>query len=269
MRLKQYINEAMTDMEIVDIIKKNCMPFLKEYKSSNCNSILWRGSSKPVSYIDKKKTRLDGRNPKDTSEVLHSELNYEFKNVFGWKVRNGVFATANKYASEKYGKAYMFFPIGKYKYVWSDKVHDLYQKISGNEKFYNFIETDGYHNAGWDWRMEYGEDEKGHWEYNGKIVSSKLVPNIMDELDIMEPDEIEDNLLQWVPLVKYNDYLIKLEKKYDEKRDGFLYELINSYSNNRLDKAMKSLNEITFNCGYYYMVNENYEPVINEMLDNL
>jgi len=55
-----------------------------------------------------------------------------FLKLFGWKVRNGVFTTQDENYWEKigiYAENYIFLPIGKYEYVYSNKIYDLYENV--------------------------------------------------------------------------------------------------------------------------------------------
>jgi hypothetical protein len=122
-RFKQYINEEIEDdgKDILLNLKEECSPFLKEYNKG----FLWRGTKRNVDTIRYFTPRTE-RKPLDTSEKLHDILNDEFNKKFGWKVRNGVFVTPNERDAWYYGddSAYMFFPVGKYKYCYS-KYKDL------------------------------------------------------------------------------------------------------------------------------------------------
>ena len=117
-RLQNYIKEAVSveSQELFQDIKDECGPFLKEYNKG----FLWRGTKHKVKDRKYFKSRIE-RNPRDTPDELHNLLNDEFKKEFGWKVRNGIFVTPSERDAWYYGenRAYMFFPIGEYKYCFS------------------------------------------------------------------------------------------------------------------------------------------------------
>ncbi len=135
MRLYKHINENF-EMEsdlagAVEVIKRDCKPFLKEFNNS---LPVFRGMSRDLSRYDlvEIQTRMD-RKPKDTPEHLHKLIDQMFQQKFGWKVRSqGVFTSQSKAVVRSYGMEAYFFPIGKYSYVWSKKVKDLYQTIKSD-----------------------------------------------------------------------------------------------------------------------------------------
>ena len=130
---KQFLNEAkQTPQQVADLIKANCQPFLKESGFSYNNmddSTLWRGVSGhiqlPAFSTQKVKTN---RGPTDSSKEIHEVLDNYFKSKFGIKFRsNAVFTTGRCHVAEEYGDAFIVFPIGEYKYIWSPKILDAYR----------------------------------------------------------------------------------------------------------------------------------------------
>ena len=126
MRLKQYITEVVTtDIdEYLPILEKECAPYLKECKKAG--GFLYRAINDSFS-IKKMKPRSD-RRPRDTPIELHNFMDDYFKKNFGWKARSeGVFVSSDfSYISEYASHVHMFFPIGKFKYVWSKHVSDIF-----------------------------------------------------------------------------------------------------------------------------------------------
>ena len=62
-----------------------------------------------------------------TDPRLSKELDKVFKNKFGWKARSeGVFSVGDKSSTFLYGRPFYFFPIGRYKYLWSTHIGDLF-----------------------------------------------------------------------------------------------------------------------------------------------
>jgi hypothetical protein len=73
----------------------------------------------------KKKTRKD-RMPLSTPLNIHNMLDTLFVKRFGWKVRSeGVFT----YGAEGYLYSHYLFPIGKFKFVYSPRVKDLWDYL--------------------------------------------------------------------------------------------------------------------------------------------
>jgi hypothetical protein len=161
MKLKKYLTMNESSIEdVVKVIKRDCKPFLKELEKVKNQGLLWRGSNQNITEYKKIKTRKD-RRPKDTPKDVHDILDELFFKKFGWKVRSeGVFAHKVKGVVDHYGIPYIFFPIGKYRYVWHPKIKDLYNRIDFDyklqSKMYNlkkikeFAENviEGYENSG-------------------------------------------------------------------------------------------------------------------------
>jgi hypothetical protein len=128
MKFAIYINELADDLSgAAKLIERDCQPFLKEARQ------IWfkRGTKKNIkSNLRKFKARSD-RQPKDTPRWLHNIFDEAFKKKFGWKARSeGVFASASTYQSEVYGKSYLIFPIGDFKFVYSHHVVDLFDDLT-------------------------------------------------------------------------------------------------------------------------------------------
>jgi hypothetical protein len=131
MRLQRYINEAEYTLWwdiLIKNIKKNCKPYINALKLFSDNNVFYRGyetgSNRNV-FI--KKTPRKDRKPMNTSIELHNMLDDIFEKKFGWRVRSeGVFTSGNMGDTFGYGDEYVFFPIGKFKYVFSPNVNDLF-----------------------------------------------------------------------------------------------------------------------------------------------
>lgn len=134
MKLQLYLNEAsmkITDMdEIVSIIKKDCQPFLNEFTNIQGNPV-YRGTNKNMkdTNIIKVRSRTK-RKPKDIPPHLHELLDKLFLKHHGWKARSeGVFVTHHRGSASDYGWPALFFPKGKYQYLWNGDVEDLYPSL--------------------------------------------------------------------------------------------------------------------------------------------
>lgn len=131
MRLKHYINESGygEDFDSDDfftewwpLIKKNCMPYLKDIKKSG-KDFLQREMDSSTDFS--LRTVRKDREPTDTPLHIHKYLNSLFKKRFGWNVRSeGVFVWLNRRDLSSY--RYLIFPFGNYSIVYCRYVKDLY-----------------------------------------------------------------------------------------------------------------------------------------------
>ncbi|KFZ27293.1 MAG: hypothetical protein KQ78_00463 [Candidatus Izimaplasma bacterium HR2] len=134
MRLQQYINNELNEelviddwTEMINIIKKDCSKFLKEFGSTP----IYRGTKeiKNDNTLIRMKSRIN-RTPVDTPQHLHDLMDELFKKHYGWKARSeSIFVIKDSSTAESYGNITLFFPIGNYKYLWSKEVDDLYEQI--------------------------------------------------------------------------------------------------------------------------------------------
>lgn len=129
MRLKRFINEYDESdyNELFDLLERDCKPFIDNFLKKH-NTILFRGSTMRVKgFIERKRVR-ENRKPYDTPLELHNEVDEIFKKYYGWNVRsNSAFVSPSFHTAIAYGTGtYLFFPIGKYDFVYSKKIHDLF-----------------------------------------------------------------------------------------------------------------------------------------------
>lgn len=128
MRLIKYINEQQVEYEdgnkkMFDTLKQHCGPFLKEAKKFQEDKFLFRGSLtslKPnhTTGLEAKKVR-PGREPRDIPIQVHKALDKKMKRDFGWFPRSeGVFATSSYMTAGDFGVPYLFFPAGRFKFVY-------------------------------------------------------------------------------------------------------------------------------------------------------
>ena len=123
---------ASSNLEtIAQTIKNDCKQYLQEINNQPTKYILYRGKGRSEAFFKKEKGRdvNTERTPVTTPKVLHKKLNELFVKKFGWPARNGVFTTSNRELAKDYsdhGIPHVFFPIGKYKYVWHPEVDDLF-----------------------------------------------------------------------------------------------------------------------------------------------
>lgn len=275
MKFDEYITEvdkrSLTRDHIFNVLKMDCQPFIKELQKSG-NEVLWRGTrghSKPLTKITPRKDRI----PTDTPQEVQDELDKRFKKRFGWRARGeGVFATSSRVNAGDYGIIYMFFPIGKYQYVYNPRVEDLWRELEGD-----YIDIlDSYENsedilADWEekYDFDYGPGESGSWWYEGGDTGEVDIDSAViaaAEAEGYDEDEINPGDLEWEPDVKWEDYKKdQFEELYDEA-EGQLDSLISGYRNTNLKLAISTAVEIQFKCKNYYLVDQQYSFDIEESL---
>ena len=209
MRLKQYITEE-SEGEIIkaaESIKRDCQPFLKSIGNDVKNYILFRGFSKKPGVLSKYKTTKD-RIPVDVPKDLHKKLDQMFKERFGWKVRSeGTFASGDSFITGSYGYSCLFFPIGNFKFVWSNRVWDMWDEL----KHRNLLA--------------------------GKIGGIEKAQSL------------------------YTPGLLPQEK--------MLEDIMNTFTNRDMRKAIKSKNEVTIKCKEYYLSWIYYRGELLEALEEI
>jgi hypothetical protein len=146
-KLNEYMvfSEESSFDNIKKILRDNCSNFLKELKETESRKLLFRGlTANPASDILVNAIRND-RTPKDITKSIHNELDDKFYKIFNWRARsNGVFVTPDSKVARSYIKnssinnyPYIFFPIGDYKYVYNEKVSDLFMTVDENPLCYD------------------------------------------------------------------------------------------------------------------------------------
>ena len=216
MRLIHFLNEAAYSEEEILEIKKNIQKECKPWINASKGYIVWRGQTKPKSKTGKFKVRKN-RKPLDTPIDVHKELDAIFKKHFGWKSRSeGLLATGDKTVAGSYGVPFQIFPIGKFRFVWSKNVHDLYGR------YVEFMSKQGLvYGGGGEWKQFPGD----HPVYDPKkvVMSNDLYLN---KKELASHQNI---------VFKQLDDLIKKE-----------------YSDKDIVRAINSQNEIMINCDEYY-----------------
>ena len=135
MRFKQHIVETLDDnkdmpQENYDLLRKKCMPFLKDVKKriNKTNHFLFRGltGSGGRSFFEKVVRR--DRRPLDSGQEWHADLGAGFKRKFGIDARaKGLFASI--LPSNQFGYPFIIIPQGKYYCLWSDTITDATEWI--------------------------------------------------------------------------------------------------------------------------------------------
>jgi hypothetical protein len=208
-----YLNEE-NDVDVLISILKNDVD-LKQYKEIySTQRFLWRGINKNVSVYTTLKPRQD-REPRDTLYSIHRAFDNSFQKKFGWKARSeGVFVVGNKILARTYGKPWIFIPLGKFKYIWSPTISDLYFNLVQPivEGYPTFEIEDLFERIGlseddfkyWT-NLEYEPNDKVIQDIIDTIVNKLYMDNKIDEA-IVYHDRVEI-------MVKCNEYLI-VEESY-------------------------------------------------------
>lgn len=117
--------ERLDSDEIIQTIASECRPFLDEIGfDGSADQLAFRGMEDGNIYI-KNYVRKD-RKPKDTSLTTHSLVDDAFNDVFGWRARSqSVMAFPSTGPAKLYGNAFAIFPIGEFRYLWSEIVKDM------------------------------------------------------------------------------------------------------------------------------------------------
>mgnify|MGYP007016029883 CR=1 FL=1 len=177
MRLLEYIEKDVSSAR--QLITSYCKPFIREMgrhivdvsPGANYN-FLWRGHEAFITNIIVMKTRND-RNPKDTPVEISKIIDDLMEEKFGWRPRSsGVFAVPNINTANEYGRPYIFFPIGQYKYIWSPQIDDMYELIAEISDFSikdNELERD--------WK-ELGKNKSMSFEEYKERAHSKVIEKI-------------------------------------------------------------------------------------------
>jgi len=141
MRLFNYLNENTEKYNemIKQIIDTKCQPFMKEWDGKR---LLYRGMTSKYYPYGIKQVRND-RRPLDNKQNVHIFIDKVFEKKFGWKVRSeSVFLTGNLKECKRYGNPYVIFPIGKYDYLYSPHIPDLYRSMHTSSNILKPILTD-------------------------------------------------------------------------------------------------------------------------------
>jgi len=140
MKFVRFVNDEDKQLDRETILK-----ILKKAVSKKFISLLKKNGeffTRELSYdidnIRKYNTRTD-RSPVDTDIEIHNYFNNGLYKKFGWKPRSeGVFVwnvEINEYA-------YLFFPIGDFKYIYSPEVKDLYVTTNKIQRKFDYTDEE-------------------------------------------------------------------------------------------------------------------------------
>ena len=131
MRLYKHLTEKSIQEEGIEdfwkLVQKKCKPFLKEWmpiQKTGEMFPLYRGMNEQDA--GEKWVRQD-RKPEMSGRKFHTDVDNMMKQVHGVNGRTkAMFCTGDASATTAYGDAFMVFPVGRYKYLWSGRIRDLY-----------------------------------------------------------------------------------------------------------------------------------------------
>lgn len=247
---KRYKEEEYDDEEfeeIISILEDECKEFLDEVKQSKVGPIFRGAKNIDDTYtkgLGVKGSRID-REPLDTRRDVSKILDNFFEEKFGVKLRSsGVFASKLPTVASDYGRPFLFFPIGDYKYYWNPDVKDLYGDMEG-EHWYYYSESD------WEW--QYGPGNTGDWCYNGVDYGNDIITAVKrvkeDNTDLSNKSfEYVQKILDWEPACSLGDYMEEAKQELQDNLENIVY----GYVDNQMDKIVDQ--EITFVCDKYYLV---------------
>ena len=127
-------------IEVLNVVKKDCQPYLHENKSPFVRTPMYRGIDDDKFFL-KKQVRLTDRRPLSISKESHDKINYYFDRNFGEPFRDALFVTGDENTAKGYGKVYHIFPVGNFKYLWSASIDDLYGYLTGIRLKYDDLTT--------------------------------------------------------------------------------------------------------------------------------
>jgi len=220
---------------IIEIIEKDCRPFLKQIK--NTGGFIYRVSGRrpgPMGIIKVSSHIATGREPAAMNPTIHNLLNQAFEKLFGWKVRDGVPVSGNIDVSDTtgiWGLTSIIFPIGDFGFVWSPKIDDL-----NFDTFFGTAVRSAVFNVS-------GRSVKDYISYN------------------LNSDEYNEFMKGTQPGLNY-----AMPKPLHKKIVGLLEKGLdlNRYTDGDLKNAIKSDNEIFIKCDSYYLVYPDYYQFLKE-----
>jgi hypothetical protein len=283
MSFKDYLTEEVGNAELAKKLFKECRPYIEELRKNKLDHFFYRGTNKKTNDLMKIKPRTD-RYPKDMPQGVHEYIDNYFYRKFKWRPRSeGVFTSYRRSEVLNYGFAYIFFPIGKYQYIFSPDIEDLYGELDGNT-IMDYIGEDEpseylYDNFEYEYRDKYGEEsEGGTWHYEGTdtLESNRTeAANVAAEAEgaAIEDEDVYGDIwdkLEWVPDMTIDDFV---EEEWQERVTQAEKELdykLNTYVQSKNLKKAANDNfsdpEVMWLCKEYYIVDRKYEDFL---IDNL
>jgi hypothetical protein len=231
----------------------------------------------------------------DLDDLFSKKFNFRLRSdgVFTTKLpmtAEGYSDSPTDYTKKR--KAYIFFPIGDYEYYWNPQIEDLFSMLE-DEDWYNYYHDEDFDDSLYD--EIYGDPKvhpysqwAGYFELNGVPIKIKYnysftkhlieyIYNNYKDFELEEPKDrkvkignnilsidqpitgwISTNILKnidelkWIPDMTYDEYVES--KKFD--KDEKLNEILDGYKTGDIESVIEQ--EITFDCDYYYLIEEDY-----------
>jgi hypothetical protein len=233
-RINNYTDEDFD--KIRDILENDCVKFLGELgemismeSEIDFFSLVFRGIrdydyDMPGLVI--KYSRKD-RRPTDMSQEISDDIDRSFVEKFGYPLRSsGVFCTKSHDFASRYVhdglSPFLFFPVGDYKYYWSENIVDLYAEV-WRENWYMYMDA----------------------ELSGDDPDKALKDIVLDrEIGPEEYETIKDN---------FDEVLEGYRDEYRNIYKSFIETVTDTYiEGDSLSNVNRS--ELTFICDKYYLV---------------
>ena len=258
MSFKQFLLEAkhtkMSVEETIELIKKDCKPFLKH------GVAMYRGMDQKVYGAEGglRGVRFDRKTL--TSSKEFSEFMFDYMYKIGAPSREqSMFCTSEETGTWDYGESYLVFPKGNFRYFYFEDLEDAYTEIEsaleGNSVYQPKSVEDDYNDD------LFSRDEKDvigqvHWYFNKTGDIRDAVDDYHDELiktveDKELPDEDEEIIIGNIEDSRSAVYRVFKKLEY--------YQV-----NKNLSKSED--NEVTIQCKeYYYISTKDDKDVYKEL----
>ena len=166
----------------MSVIFDNCGQYLREIRSPD-PKFLCSGRKSEYSWFEKD-VRKD-RRPVDINSEIHNDIDALFQLKFGYAPRSSsIFCTTRVDVTALYGKAYLIFPKGSFKYLWSPQIYDLFVWLEKKGNYREIKKVNGIYKlfyeeilAGYD-GVTYSN--KAEIEYKAKERYTEYLQGIVD-----------------------------------------------------------------------------------------
>ncbi len=199
-------------------ISEDCSQICNEYKKAG--EFLYRATKGFWKDFDKKIPRTD-RKPLSTDPKLSEKFDEQFNKLFGWKPRKeGIFCQSDVTDINIYGdEDFIVFPKNGFKFLWSEHVEDLWATLIS---------------------IKYG------------LVSYDINPNVL--LNKVS-DALRDEYKKGGPtLGSREEYIKKFEDEYHKNADKIIRELVATYRETNMKRAIQTGNEVMIKCEFYRVI---------------
>lgn len=264
-KLYEDFSESSNFEKVIEFLEANCKEFLDELTNSK-SKLLYRGVKNfDIEANYEIKTVRKDRRPMDMNKYVNEKLSKKFIEKFGISIRReGVFATKEIYDSTNYGYGCIFFPIGEYKYYYSNHFNDLFRHLD-RKLWYKGVRL-GY-GAYWQYTSD-GEYCLGNIRTFTKDIDRvvSVLRNCTDEsvkdiINNMTADDIKAKLV-----LKDNMTEEEMDNYIDAESNRDIDDIVTGYIDYDLADVLKQ--EVVFVCDKYCLVNYEFNSQIEEYLRN-